>query len=150
MKYSLFGIFTAAALLAASPALSQSSPASGAASTMMAQPAAALPGVRHFVYRFGYNTKATEQGQGTGTLTIDIVGIAGDGGMTVHATDNWWNTVNPRQTSTCEVYANGGVNCAQRPYGLSPIQVTILPMLGQHFFKALRCRRRNCDVARSL
>ncbi|HEY3676729.1 MAG TPA: hypothetical protein VGK84_12150 [Candidatus Tumulicola sp.] len=125
MKYSLLGVFIAGTLLMATPALSQSSPG------------AALPAVRHLVYQFGYNTKAAKQGNGTGTTTIDIVGLGADGGMKVTATDHWWNTVNPRQTSNCEVYANGGITCAQRPYILSPIQVTILSMLGQHYFSAL-------------
>jgi hypothetical protein len=107
-----------------------------------AQPTAAsagaqLPAVRHLVYRFGYNTKATDSGQGTGTTTIDITGPAKDGGMIVNATDSWWNTVRPRQTSTCEVYPNGGVNCAQAPYSLSPIQVVIVPLLAQKYFSAL-------------
>jgi hypothetical protein len=135
MKYSLFGVFIAGALLAAAPAYSQSSTMTG--STMMAQPAITLPAVRHMVYRFGYNTKATASGTGTGTTTIDIVGVAKDGGMNVTATDNWWNTVNPRQTYSCEVYANGNVKCPQRPNAISPIQVTIVPLLGPHFFKAL-------------
>jgi hypothetical protein len=128
MKYSLLGVFIAGTLLMASPALSQTSP--GTAAT-------ALPTVRHLVYRFGYNTKATKEGTGTGTMTIDIVGLAADGGMNVTATDHWWNTVHPRQTSNCEVYPNGGVTCPQRPYVLSPIQVTILSLLGQHYFSAL-------------
>jgi hypothetical protein len=136
MKYSVFGISIACALLAASPALSQASAAPASASMTMQQ-GTPLPAVRHLVYRFGYNAKATKEGNGTGTTTIDIVGLAKDGGMTVTATDNWWNSVNPRQTYTCEVYANGGVNCAHRPNALSPIQVTILPLLGQHYFKAL-------------
>jgi hypothetical protein len=125
MKYSLLGVFIAGTLLMATPALSQSAPGT------------ALPAVRHLVYEFGYNTKAAKQGNGTGTTTIDIVGLAADGGMNVTATDHWWNTVNPRQTSNCEVYANGNVTCGQRPYNLSPIQVTILSMLGQHYFSAL-------------
>ena len=125
MKYSLLGVFIAGTLLMASPALSQSSPGAG------------LPAVRHLVYQFGYNTKAAKQGNGTGTTTIDIVGLAADGGMNVTATDFWWNTVNPRQTSTCEVYPNGGITCPTRPYILSPIQVTILSLLGRHYFSAL-------------
>lgn len=98
---------------------------------------AQLPAVRHLVYRFGYNTKATESGQGTGTTTIDIVGPAKDGGMIVNAADFWWNTVRARQTNTCEVYQNGGVTCAQAPYALSPIQVVIVPLLARSYFSAL-------------
>jgi len=57
--------------------------------------------------------------------------------MTVTATDNWWNTVNPRQTYTCEVYSNGGVTCAEPPNAISPIQMAIVPLLGQSYFAAL-------------
>lgn len=111
-----------------------------AQTTASAQPAAAaqgMPAVRHLVYRFGYNTKATKEGTGTGTTTIDITGLANDGGMTVTATDDWWNTVRPRQTYTCEVYANGGVTCSQPPYAISPIQMAVVPLLGRQFFSAL-------------
>jgi hypothetical protein len=115
------------AMLAAAPALAQQSPA----------PAAGLPSVRHLVYQFGYNTKAAKSGTGTGTTTIDIVGLAKDGGVTVTATDNWWNTVKPRQSSTCEVYPNGSVTCAQAPYAISPIQIAVVPLLGQDYFSPL-------------
>lgn len=121
------------ALLAASPASAQTT-----ATAPAADPASAgLPAVRHLEYRFGYNTKATKSGTGTGTVTIDITGLAKDGGMTVTATDNWWNTVRPRQTYTCEVYADGGVTCPQPPYALSPIQVAIVPLLGREYFRPL-------------
>lgn len=116
-------------------------PAAGAAAAPSPAPdaggAAGLPATRHLVYQFGYNTRAASQGTGTGTTTIDIVGLAKDGGMTVTATDNWWNTVRPRQTYTCEVYPSGGVTCSQPPNALSPIQVAIVPLLGRHFFSAL-------------
>lgn len=119
-------------------ALVAASGATAAASAPATPPApAVLPAMRHLVYQFGYNTKAAKQGTGTGTTTIDIVGVAKDGGLTVTATDNWWNTVRPRQTYTCEVYSNGGVNCAQPPNALSPIQVAIVPLLGSSYFHAL-------------
>lgn len=120
-------IVTIAAVLA-SPAQAQTpAPASSSG----------LPAVRHLVYQFGYNTKAASEGTGTGTTTIDIVGMASDGGMTVTATDDWWNTVNPRQAYTCEVYANGGVTCSQPPNALSPIQLAVVPLLGTNYFTAL-------------
>jgi hypothetical protein len=93
--------------------------------------------VRHLVYEFGYNTKAAKSGNGTGTTTIDIGGVAADGGMTVTATDEWWNTVRPRQSYTCEVHPNGGVTCAQPPNAISPIQIAIVPLLAKHYFSPL-------------
>jgi hypothetical protein len=122
MKTLLAAVFIAGVALAASPAPAQQ---------------AGLPIVRHLVYRFGYNTPATKSGTGTGTTTVDIEGLASDGGMTVKATDDWWNTVRPRQTYTCEVYPGGGVTCAQPTNAISAIQIAIVPLLGQHYFSAL-------------
>ncbi len=122
MKTLLAAIVIAGVALAASPAPAQQ---------------AGLPAIRHLVYRFGYNTPATKSGTGTGTTTIDIQGLAPDGGMTVKATDDWWNTVRPRQTYSCEVYPDGGVTCAQPPNAISPIQIAVVPLLGQHYFSAL-------------
>jgi hypothetical protein len=97
-----------------------------------------IPGsVRHLVYQFGYNTKVASSGNGTGTTTIDILGPAKDGGMMVSGTDYWWNTARPRATNTCEVYPNGGVSCSQAPYALSPIQLTIFPLLAHSYFNGL-------------
>ncbi len=92
---------------------------------------------RTLVYQFGYNTKAAESGPGTGTTTIEIVGPAADGGLTVNSTDSWWNTVNPKQTSSCELYPDGGVTCAKRPFLLTGIQAAIVPLLGQNVFSGL-------------
>jgi hypothetical protein len=93
--------------------------------------------VRHLVYQFGYNTAVASSGQGTGTTTIDILGPAKDGGIMVSGTDHWWNTVRARATNTCEVYPNGGVSCLQSPYALSPMQLTLFPLLGRNYFKGL-------------
>jgi hypothetical protein len=91
---------------------------------------------RHLVYQFGYNTAVASSGNGTGTMAVDIA-AAPDGGLTVSAADHWWNTVRPRATNTCEVYADGKVNCSQRPYAVSPMQWTLFPLLGKDYFKGL-------------
>jgi len=93
--------------------------------------------LRHLVYRFGYNTDVANSGNGTGTTTIDILGAAPDGGVTVTGTDSWWNTARPRATNTCEVYPNGGVSCAQAPYAISPMQLTLFPLLAKKWFSGL-------------
>ena len=98
-----------------------------------ASPAAPL---RHLEYQFGYNTKVASTGPGTGTSTVDIR-PASDGGVMITGTDSWWNTVRPRATNTCELYPNGGVSCSQRPYALSPIQLTLFPLLAHNYFKGL-------------
>jgi hypothetical protein len=95
------------------------------------------PAARHLVYEFGYNTPVASSGNGTGTTTIDVSGLAADGGLLVSGTDHWWNTVRPRATNTCELYRNGDVKCNQAPNAISPIQVTIFPMLAHSYFSGL-------------
>lgn len=103
-------------------------------------PTAAPGAVRHLVYQFGYNTAAASSGQGTGTTTIDIMGPAKDGGVTIRGTDFWWNTVRPRATNTCEVYASGTVKCAEVPHAISPMQLTLFPLLASSFFHGLNAK----------
>ena len=107
--------------------------------------------LRHLVYQFGYNTPVASSGNGTGTTTIDIMGPAPDGGLIVSGQDYWWNTARPRATNTCEVYPGGGVSCSQMPYAISPMQLTIFPLLAHGFFKDLNASatstwKRNYDV----
>ncbi len=103
---------------------------------LSAQTGASAP-ARHLVYRFGYNTKVANSGNGTGTTTVDILGPAADGGVMIGGTDDWWNTARPRATYTCEVYPNGGVSCAQAPYAISPMQLSLFPMLAAKYFSGL-------------
>jgi hypothetical protein len=100
-------------------------------------PSTAPAAVRHLVYEFGYNTKAASSGNGTGTTTIAISGPLPDGSVMISGTDYWWNTARPRATNTCEVHPNGGVSCTQRPYAISPIQLTLFPLLAAHYFSGL-------------
>jgi hypothetical protein len=133
----LSGVFFIWVLCTASPGLTQPAAPARPGVVGTVPPSAILPQTRHLVYRFGYNTKATKEGNGTGTTTIDITGLAKDGGMIVRATDNWWNSVNPRQSYTCEAYPNGAVDCVEPPHAISPIQVAIVPLLGKNYFSAL-------------
>jgi hypothetical protein len=116
-------IVTAGLLLAGLAALSGQTPAHKS--------------VRHLVYEFGYNTKVASSGNGTGTTTIDILGPAKDGGVMISGTDSWWNTARPRATNTCELYSDGRVSCSERPYALSPIQLTLFPLLAHGYFSGL-------------
>lgn len=100
-------------------------------------PQSAVKYTRHVVYQFGYNTAAASSGQGTGTTTIDISGPNKDGGLTITGTDFWWNTVRPRAANTCHVHLNGDVMCSAAPYAISPMQLTIFPLLAIGVFKAL-------------
>ena len=92
---------------------------------------------RHLEYQFGYNTKAASSGDGTGTTTVEILGPAADGGLKVSASDFWWHTARPRAKNTCEVYPNGSVSCSQPPYSISPIQLTLFPLLARDYFSGL-------------
>jgi hypothetical protein len=92
---------------------------------------------RHLVYEFGYNTKVASSGNGTGTTTVDIVGPAADGGLTISGTDDWWNSARPRGTNTCEVYRDGRLACQKPAYAISPIQFTLFPLLARGYFHPL-------------
>lgn len=52
----------------------------------------------------------------------------------VNATDEWWNSVNPKQTAECEIHVNGNLECPKAPYNLTGIQATVLPLLAHGFF----------------
>lgn len=138
MSRVLAASFIGATLLMGSAVFAQQEPTPSASSPVQGSSApAGLPTVRHLVYRFGYNTKATKEGNNTGTTTVNIAGLANDGGMTINATDFWWMQPKPKQTYTCEVYPDGGVTCAQPPNALSAIQLAVVPLLGQNYFAPL-------------
>jgi hypothetical protein len=92
---------------------------------------------RHLVYQFGYNTPVASSGKGTGTTTIDISYPTKDGGLSISGSDFWWNTVRARATNTCEIHPNGNVMCSQAPNAISPMQLTIFPLLAVGVFKSL-------------
>ncbi len=125
----LFGILAAAIL-----ALSAQTPAP--------VPAAA---VRHLEYAFSpypvsrvadTGTVGPISGPGTGTMSIDIAGPASDGGLVISATEDWWYSVRPRQTHTCEVYPNGGLSCDYIP-SPSASELVLLPLLARDYFSGV-------------
>jgi hypothetical protein len=76
------------------------------------------------------------EGPGTGTMGIDILGHAPDGGLMISATEDWYYSVRPRQTHTCEVYPNGGLSCDYIP-SPSASELVILPMLARDYFSGV-------------
>lgn len=103
-----------------------------------ATPAASPPApVRHLEYRFGWNTKVADSGPYTGTLSVDLQLPAADGSVTVTATELWWNAIRPAATDTCQISPNGGITCSQRPYSLSPMSLTLFPLLASSYFDGL-------------
>lgn len=101
------------------------------------QPQASPEPIRHLVYEFGYNTPVASQGAGTGTMTVDVSAPLADGGVMVSATDTWWNAIRTAATNACEVYPGGDIACTERPYAMSPMQLTLFPMLSRSFFSGL-------------
>ncbi len=98
---------------------------------------AAPHAVRQLVYEFGYNTKVAKSGNGTGTTTITIYAPAADGSVEITGQDFWWNTVRPRAINSCKLSPSGSVSCSAMPYAISPIQLTIFPLLARGFFKGV-------------
>lgn len=107
-------------------------------------PAPAQTSERHLVYQFGYNTAVATSGQGTGTTTIDVKGVAADGGVIISGQDYWWNTARPRATNTCEVYATGNVSCSERPMQY-PDSTDAFSVAGARRFQGAQ-RRRNLEL----
>jgi hypothetical protein len=76
------------------------------------------------------------EGPGTGTMGVDILGQAPDGGLLISATEDWWYSVRPRQTHTCEVYPNGGLSCDYIP-SPSASELVLLPLLARDYFSGV-------------
>jgi hypothetical protein len=106
---------------------------------------APAPAVRHLEYAFSpypvsrvadTGTVGTISGPGTGTMSVDIEGPASDGGLVISATEDWWYSVRPRQTHTCEVYPNGGLSCDYIP-APSASELVLLPLLARDYFSGV-------------
>jgi hypothetical protein len=91
--------------------------------------------VRHLEYAFAiYSTARPNGGLYNGTLSVDILGTAPDGGTLVQASENWYYALRPRQTRECEVYPNGTVRCDDAPPYPSETELVLLPLLARNFF----------------
>jgi hypothetical protein len=109
--------------------------------------------IRHLEYNFAYNARLESGGHGTGTMSVDILGTAADGGMLVKASNLWYEAVRPTEETQCEVYPNGSLSCNERPYSLSPEQLVLFPLLARDYFQGLAADGtsawlRNYDVNR--
>ena len=91
--------------------------------------------IRHLVYAFAtYPTAKPNGGFYDGTLSIDVLGPAPDGGELVRATDWWYYTLRSRQTRECEIYRDGSVAWDEAPPDPSDAQRVLLPLLAADFF----------------
>jgi hypothetical protein len=93
--------------------------------------------VRHLEYAFAiYPTAKPNGGLYNGTMSVDILGSAPDGGTFVQASEWWYYTLRPRQAVTCEVYAGGSVACEDVPPYPSQTELVLFPLLARDFFTA--------------
>ena len=91
--------------------------------------------VRHLEYAFAiYPTAKPNGGLYNGTLSVDILGAAPDGGTLVQASESWYYALRPRQTRECEVYAGGTVRCDDAPPYPSETELVLFPLLARNFF----------------
>jgi hypothetical protein len=90
---------------------------------------------RHLEYAFAvYPTPVGNAGYYNGTLSVDILGTAPDGGMLVRASEWWYYTLRPRQPRQCEVYPGGAVRCDDVPPYPSESELALFPLLARDFF----------------
>jgi hypothetical protein len=102
----------------------------------------AAPPVRHVEYAFAtYSTAKATSGLYNGTLSVDILGPAADGGTIVQASEWWYYTLRPRQTRECEVYAAGTVRCDDAPPYPSEAELVLFPLLARNFFDGISAGR---------
>ena len=98
-------------------------------------PTAPAAPVRHLEYAFAiYPTAKSNGGDYNGTLSVDILGTAPDGGMLVQASEWWYYTLRPRQTRECEIYAGRTVRCDDVPPYPSEVELALFPLLARDFF----------------
>lgn len=91
--------------------------------------------VRHLEYAFAiYPTARPNGGLYNGTLSVDILGSAPDGGTLVQASESWYYALRPRQARECEVYAGGTVSCDDAPPYPSETELVLFPLLARNFF----------------
>lgn len=91
--------------------------------------------VRHIEYAFAiYPTAKPNGGLYNGTMSVNILGNAPDGGTLVQVGEFWYYTLRPRQTSQCEVYPSGNVRCDDVPPYPSQTELVLLPLLARDFF----------------
>jgi hypothetical protein len=91
--------------------------------------------VRQLEYAFAiYPTAKPNGGLYNGTMSVNVLGTAPDGGTLVQASEWWYYALRPRQAVTCEVYAGGNVRCDEVPPYPSEVELVLFPLLARDFF----------------
>lgn len=94
--------------------------------------------VRHLEYAFAiYPTAVPNGGYYNGTLSVDVLGPAPDGGTLVRTSEWWYYALRPRQAVECELYPSGSVHCDTVPPYPSQSALVLLPLLARDFFKGV-------------
>lgn len=102
--------------------------------------------LRHLEYKISGHSTATatvESYDGTssgigsagydGTMSVDVLALAKDGGMVVRATVMMDGEIRPQQSVTCAVYGDGRVMCPANAPITGPMHV-VLAHLGRDFY----------------
>jgi hypothetical protein len=93
--------------------------------------------VRHLEYAFAtYPTAKPNGDYYDGTLSVDILGKAPDGGTLVRAREWYYFALRPQQSIECEVYGGGTVHCDDLVPSPSAAETVLFPLLDGNFFDA--------------
>lgn len=93
---------------------------------------------RHLDYSFAVSSTDNPAG-GTGTMHIDILGRAKNGGIIVRTNDDWLTPLSAKTANhpavDCEIYDSGNVVCMKYP--IEGGQVSLLPFLASGLPRAI-------------
>lgn len=111
-----------------------------------AQTPAQAPPLRHLVYNLtvnfsnptqdvGYSGVSSKLGGagGNGTITVDVLSAANDGGLVVRADVLYQHEVRPADPVTCAIYGDGRVICPPSSEMSTPVNM-LLGLLGRYFY----------------
>jgi hypothetical protein len=111
-----------------------------------AQTPAPAPPLRHLVYNVTVNFSNPAQNigyggissglagtGGDGTITVDVLSVANDGGLVVRADIQYQHQVRPADPVTCAIYSDGRVICPPASVMSTPVNV-LLGLLGRYFY----------------
>jgi hypothetical protein len=104
------------------------------------------PALRHLVYNVTVNFSDPAQNiryggvdsrlagtGGDGTITVDVLSAANDGGLVVRADIQYQHEVRPADPVTCAIYSDGRVICPPSSVMSTPVNI-LLGLLGRYFY----------------
>ncbi|HUA08465.1 MAG TPA: hypothetical protein VMA98_04265 [Candidatus Acidoferrales bacterium] len=103
--------------------------------------------LRHLVYHvsttfeepqhvasYGGTATGMATGGGVGTVTVDIIAVAKDGGLVARATQQYQTDVRPTAPVTCAIYSDGRVICPPGSTAMPPAINVLFAALGRYFY----------------